>query len=302
MKVLVVFGLFVLVALGHTGRAAGRLVPGYARPPACGPGAGRHSAGGFSFGLNFSYATPAGWRPCVPRDGARLYQIHCAACHGPRGEGAQGPTLAAPTLPRASTEELLLKIIKDGLPGTEMPGSRLDETEIKQLGVFVLALGKLPIEPVSGDAQRGAQLYFGKGACAQCHALKGRGGAFGPDLTGIGLQRGAAHLRQSLLEPAADVPKSFAQYRPGTSVPENFVQVRLVTRAGHRISGVRVNEDTFSIQVRTLDGRVHSFFKEELKELHKDWGKSAMLSYRGVFSATELEDVVAFLVSLRGER
>lgn len=234
--------------------------------------------------------------------GERLYQIHCAACHGPRGEGAQGPTLATPSMTRATTEELLLKIIKDGLPGTEMPGSRLDSEELKQLANFVLALGKLPFETVIGDASRGEQLYVGKGACAQCHALNGRGSAFGPDLTGIGLKRGAAHLRQSLLDPAADVPKSFAQYRPGTSLPENYLQVRLVTRAGRRLSGVRVNEDTFSIQVRELNGHVHSFFKEELKELHKDWGKSLMPSYRGVFTATELEDVVAFLVSLRGAR
>ncbi|MBI1760915.1 MAG: c-type cytochrome [Acidobacteria bacterium] len=291
-------------------RRAGKLLlslwllslPGYAALPACGLETGAISAGGSSFGSSLSHATPARWEACVPRDGARLYQIHCAACHGPHGEGAQGPTLATATLARASTEELLLKIIKDGLPGTEMPGSRLDSAELKQLADFVLALGKLPLETVTGNAERGAQLYSGKGDCAQCHALNGRGSAFGPDLTGIGLKRGAAHLRQSLLDPAADVPKSFAQYRPGTSLPENYVQVRLLTRAGRRLSGVRVNEDTFSIQVRTLDGRVHSFFKEELKALHKDWGKSLMPSYRGAFSESELEDVVAFLVSLKGER
>ncbi len=275
-------------------------LPGYAPLPACSLDGGPIAAEEKPLGSGRSHGTPAGWKPCVPRDGARLYQTHCAACHGPRGEGAQGPTLATPMLARATTEELLLKIIKDGLPGTEMPGSRLDGAEIKQLGAFVLALGKLPIETISGDAKRGEQLYFGKGACTQCHALNGRGSGFGPDLTGIGLQRGAAHLRQSLLEPEADVPKSFAQYRPGTSVPENYVQVRLVTRAGRRFSGVRVNEDTFSIQVRTLDGRVHSFFKAELKALHKDWGKSAMPSYGAVFSKDELEDVIAFLAAQRG--
>ena len=38
----------------------------------------------------------------------------------------------------------------------------------------------------------------------------------------------------------------------------------------------------------------------ELAELHRDWGVSPMPPYGGVFSATELDDVVAFLVSLRG--
>ena len=77
--------------------------------------------------------------------------------------------------------------------------------------------------------------------------------------------------------------------------------MRVVTAEGRQLTGARVNEDTFSIQIRDASGRVQSFFKEELRELHKDWGKSPMPSYRDVFSRTELEDVVAYLVSLRGD-
>jgi hypothetical protein len=65
---------------------------------------------------------------------------------------------------------------------------------------------------------------------------------------------------------------------------------------------VRVNEDTFSIQLRDSSDQVHSFFKSDLTELHKDWGKSPMPSYREVFSNLELDDVVAFLASLGRER
>ena len=78
--------------------------------------------------------------------------------------------------------------------------------------------------------------------------------------------------------------------------------MRIVTKNGQRLTGVRVNEDTFSIQLRDSSDRVHSFFKSDLTELHKDWGKSPMPSYREVFSNAELEDVVAFLVSLGRER
>jgi mono/diheme cytochrome c family protein len=234
--------------------------------------------------------------------GEQLFQAHCAACHGPKGEGATGPTLAVTKLGRATNDQLLFSIIKDGIAGTEMPRSRLSNEEIQQIAAYVRKLGQVTSEASTGNAQRGRQLYFSKGSCHQCHAINGHGGAFGPDLSEIGLRRGSLHLRTSLLDPEADVPKSFAIYRPGTSIADNFLQVRVVTNDGKRIKGVRVNEDTFTIQLREASGQVHSFFKTELSELHKDWGKSPMPSYRDVFSQAELDDVVAFLLSLRGEK
>jgi len=232
--------------------------------------------------------------------GERLFQAHCAGCHGPKGEGGSGPTLAAPTLVRAPTEESLIKVIAEGIPGTEMPGSRLDKEQIKQIADFVRSLGQLPPERVPGDPRRGKELYLEKGGCAQCHAINGRGGALGPDLTEIGSLRGARYLRVALTDPEADVPKSFSVFRGDASIPENFLLVRVVTKDGRRLGGARVNEDTFSIQFRDAANRIHSFFKSDLAELHKDWGKSSMPSYRDLFSKEELDDVVAFLVSLRG--
>jgi putative heme-binding domain-containing protein len=237
-----------------------------------------------------------------PSQGERLFQVQCAGCHGPKGEGGSGPTLATPTLVRATTEQLLVKVIAEGIPGTEMPRSRLEKDQIKQLAEFVQRLGQLPPERVPGDARRGKEFYETKGFCAQCHAINGRGGALGPDLTEIGLRRGARHLRMSLTDPEADVPKSFSAFRSDASIPENFLQVRVVTKDGRRLSGARINEDTFSIQFRDSANRIHSFFKSDLAEFHKDWGKTSMPSYRDVFSKEELDDVVAYLVSLRGAK
>ncbi len=234
--------------------------------------------------------------------GERLYQVHCAGCHGPKGEGGGGPTLATPKLTRAPTEELLIRVIAEGIPGTEMPRSRLEREQIKQIAAFVRGLGQLPPERIPGDSERGKQLYLATGGCAQCHAINGRGGAFGPDLTEIGLRRGARYLRTALTDPGADVPKSFVAFRSDASIPENFLQVRVVTKDGRRLTGTRVNEDTFSIQFRDSANRIHSFYKSDLAELHKDWGKSSMPDYRDVFSKEELDDVVAFLVSLRGAK
>jgi alcohol dehydrogenase (cytochrome c) len=232
--------------------------------------------------------------------GEKLFARRCAGCHGPAGEGGKGPTLAQPRLLRAPDRESLMTVIRRGIEGTEMPSSRMADTELRQLADFVLTLGQRPAAVVPGDASHGAQLFAGKGGCTACHAINGHGGAFGPDLTDIGGRRGAAYLRRSLVEPEADVPKGFAMFRGDATITENFLQVRVTTRDGQQILGVRVNEDTFSIQLRDASGSVYSFNKSELRELHKDWGKSPMPAYGAVFSPTELDDVVAFLASLRG--
>jgi cytochrome c oxidase cbb3-type subunit III len=125
--------------------------------------------------------------------------------------------------------------------------------------------------------------------CIGCHQMALEGGRVGPPLTDIGSRRGAAYLRAVLLDPAA-------------SLPEDFLQVQAVTADGKRITGIRLNEDTWSIQLRDLSGHLFSFWKEDLASLEKQPGRSPMPSYRGQLSDTELDDLVAYLVSLRGDR
>jgi len=238
----------------------------------------------------------------APDTGEKLFLAHCAVCHGPKGDGGKGTNLAQPRLPRAPDDEALARIITFGIPGTEMPLTRMTPQQLASVIAHVRSLGRVPGETLTGDAQRGAVIYRDKGNCAQCHAIHGRGGTLGPELTGIGARRSPGYLRESLTDPDATIPDSFSSYKKITLIPDNFLQVRVVTADGRRLTGARVNEDTFSIQIRDAAGRIQSFFKEELRELHKDWGKSPMPSYRDVFSRTELEDVVAYLVSLRGEQ
>jgi putative heme-binding domain-containing protein len=232
--------------------------------------------------------------------GKRLYAVHCASCHGPNGEGSRGPTLAQPKLPRAPEDASLARIITSGISGTEMPRARLERADVMLLVAYVRSLGARPIEQVAGDPQRGKSLYFEKGQCAKCHVLNGEGSVFGGDLSDVGRMRSAVYLRRALTEPNADVPQSFSRSGDG-GFPANFLYVRVITKDGRDISGVRINEDTFSIQLRQSTGAVFSFFKDEV-QLDKTFGKSPMPSYADAFSKEELDDLVAFLVSLRGQR
>src|SRR5712692_6745887 len=219
--------------------------------------------------------------------GEKLFQHHCALCHGPKGEGGRGPMLAQAKLSRAPDDAALLKVIENGIRGTEMPGAdSMSDREMRQTAAYVRSLGKTPLKPVPGNPAHGAEIYRGKGGCATCHSIKSEGGISGPDLAGIGGRRSAAYLRESLVDPSA-------------AVPEGYLLVKVVTKNGQSVTGVRVNEDSFSIQIRDAAGRSYSFWKHETAQIDKQRDKSPMPSYKDQLSGDELTDLVAYLASLK---
>ena len=56
------------------------------------------------------------------------------------------------------------------------------------------------------------------------------------------------------------------------------------------------------VQVRDQSGRLYSFFKTELSDYRQDTTRTPMPSFRTTLSDPEREDVVAYLLSLRGVR
>jgi cytochrome c oxidase cbb3-type subunit III len=232
--------------------------------------------------------------------GAALFQTHCAPCHGLKGEGGRGANLAVRRLPHAADDTALAAIIAQGIPGTQMPATRMTAEESIQLVAYVRSLGRSQATQVPGNIANGKRLFDTKGNCGRCHTAGAGTGHLGPDLTEIGLKRGPAYLRSALLDPEAEVPENFASYRKLIYTPDNFLLIRAVTKDGKTVTGVRVDEDTFTIQIRDAGDRVYSFRKDELRELNKDWGKSPMPSYKNVFTESELQDLVAYLASLQG--
>src|SRR5260370_8079710 len=101
----------------------------------------------------------------------------------------------------------MLKILDDGIPGTEMPGAgAMSDREMRQTAAYVRFLGKVARKPVPGDALRGAEIYRGKSNCAGCHAVHGEGGVAGPDLSVVGDSLRAAYFPSPILDPTAALP------------------------------------------------------------------------------------------------
>jgi putative heme-binding domain-containing protein len=220
--------------------------------------------------------------------GKRLYVGQCALCHGIEGVGGRGPALNQPALRRAKDHQALYSVIRNGVAGTEMPAAwYMTDREAWRVVGYIRSLNRVEGAKPTGDAGRGRELYRAKG-CAVCHIIRGEGGASGPELTEIGARRSAAYLREALIDPAA-------------SAPEGFLVVSVVTRAGRNIRGARVNEDSFTIQLRDDENRFHSFRKNELRSLKKEFGVSTMPSYK-TLAATELDDLIAYLASLGGAK
>lgn len=218
--------------------------------------------------------------------GRRLYAGRCAGCHGPNGDGGKGANLAIPSLSRGATDLALYRVIRYGLPETEMPSHNMTQREIWQIAAYVRTLGRSGELSVAGDARKGSTLLRGKGRCLQCHLLDGEGGHLGPPLTDIGMRRSPAYLRTKLLNPAAD-PVS------------NSTLVTLTTRDGRKVTGLRMNEDTWSIQVRDNKLGLHSFWKQDLKDLSMEQ-RTLMPSYAAQFNDQELGDIISFLTATGG--
>jgi cytochrome c oxidase cbb3-type subunit 3 len=232
--------------------------------------------------------------------GAAVYTMYCARCHGLDGSGGMGPPLARPRLRRASDDAAVIDILVNGVPGTAMMAAwSLSEREVVQVTAYVRSLGRRPAEALPGDPARGQSTYARAG-CATCHIVDGEGSGLGPDLSDVGTRRGSAFLRQSLLDPGVARPERAVPYEP-YGYPA-YVVVRAQPRGGAEVVGMRVNEDTFSIQLRDQQGRLHSFRKAELRDLRAEPATSLMPSYRDTLTAGEINDLVAYLMIRQTKR
>lgn len=255
-------------------------------------------AGAMAVTFSFVVASAAAQNAADVDAGRRLFQGMCTECHGAGGAGGDAPPLNRPRLNHAADRTALANVIANGVPNTAMPRvRRFSESELEQLVAYVRSLGEVTPERVPGDPKKGAALYKNL-ACSACHVVAGEGGNLGPELTEIGFLRGAAYLRAAVIAPESSLPRGTLSLLPRGYA--EYMPVRIVTSQGKEISGIRVNEDAFTIQVRDAGGTFYSLRKSDLNVLDKQAGKSAMPSFASRLSAPELTDLVAYLASLRG--
>ena len=220
-------------------------------------------------------------------DGKATFRSNCAFCHGLVGGGGRGPALNTGRFVHGSTDDDIRNVIRGGVPGTTMPAFEFEKDELSHLIAYVRTLsgsaGKAA--PVAGDPAKGRQVYERSG-CSGCHRIGTEGSVYGPELTRVGAGRSAEYIRESILNPSADIPAEFAG-------------VAVITRDGRRVEGVRINEDTFTLQLRDASQNFRMFQKDEVQQVIHET-KSLMPAYTSL-APDDLQNLLAYLDTLRGE-
>lgn len=129
--------------------------------------------------------------------GLGLFEVHCAECHGPAGEGSSDAPQLNNAYVQGMAESQLLEIVGLGVRNTEMEGfrDRLAEGEIAALvqllrnwgnldgaapaGEFVIATA----EEIAEVTQTGQAIF--EMWCGICHGVRGEGGGIAPSLNDI---------------------------------------------------------------------------------------------------------------------
>jgi putative heme-binding domain-containing protein len=154
------------------------------------------------------------------------------------------------------------------------------------LALMLPLMAQNDLAKIAGNAASGKVTFDSKGGCVACHSIGDRGASLGPDLGAIGIARSVKSLRLALVDPDAEIDRE-------------YFTVVIETKRGQTIRGLALNEDDLSIQVRDIDGNPRSFLKDDLKSTRREQ-RSLMPSYASRLSGTEIDDLVAYLRTLRG--
>lgn len=229
--------------------------------------------------------------------GKAIFEGTCANCHGIDGSGTNGPNIQGAA--RSMGPEGLYNRIYGGLIGSAMPSfATLGEDNIWDVVDYVTTLGEVHGGPITGNPKEGAKLYDSNG-CASCHSIDGHGGNSGPDLSNIGTLRSAPFLKDELLKPGTTMPNGTPAL-PQRAAYQAYRMYRVTLSNGKVITGMRVNEDSFTLQLRDSKGDIHSVNKLTAKSIGELPDHSFMPSYKGKLSDAQLNDLVAYLSSLGG--
>ena len=216
--------------------------------------------------------------------GYRLYLGQCQVCHGNSGDLIAGVNLSRQQFKTVRSDDDIRHVVSTG-NAAGMPPFVLKPEELEDLVAFIRSgMDQSGIPFHLGDVARGKAIY--KSAdCAHCHRVAGNGPRTAPDLTDIGFIRRPSQMLSSLTNPSkATEPIN----RP----------VTIVTKDGRTITGRRYDEDTFSVRLIDSQERMLSIQKSDISRY--DMGATNMPSYKDKLTDSQISDLLAYLVSLKG--
>jgi cytochrome c oxidase cbb3-type subunit 3 len=244
---------------------------------------------------------PVAGNPPAIEEGNSLFRANCSPCHGLNARGGgRGPDLTSGRWVHGSSDAQIFATISHGVPGTEMPANGFEDSETWAIIAYLRSLAPA-LTPAVGDGTRGEKLFSQSAGCAVCHMVRGRGGVLGPDLSRVGVARSVPYLIESIRDPDKELSAAMLDPNNHYGLPLIYDKVTVVTAGGATIVGIAKNEDTYSLQLLDTSQHLQSFLKKDLRSVTHE-RKSLMPPYSEQrLNATDLQDLVAYLESLRGE-
>jgi putative membrane-bound dehydrogenase-like protein len=164
----------------------------------------------------------------------------------------QAPAPAQPSEPRPATEEEWLKLLGEG-----------------------------------GDRSAGRRVFYHPSVtCAKCHAIAGRGGWTGPDLSQIGRSLDRKQLLRAILRPSEDIAQEFQGYK-------------VMTEAGKIYTGTQFHFRGNAVTLILLDGQE---VRIPLKDIESYTVSAESLMPENLdrqMSVRDFRNLVAYLLSLK---
>jgi PQQ-dependent dehydrogenase (methanol/ethanol family) len=234
--------------------------------------------------LIFLLSPPAIAQSPTP-DVRHTYAKLCSGCHGDDARGSQqGPGLAGNLRLRRRSTQSLRNVIARGIPSAGMPGFELPDSTLDGLVALVVSLNASAAETgAPGDKAAGESFFFGKGKCASCHMVAGRGSPLGPDLSNVARDLTVTQLRDALLTPSAQIVPDY-----------RIVTVHLPNRT---VRGVARSRTAYEIAVQDLEGRFHPICLDQASRVD-DEKASLMPALQA--SPEEVRNLIAYLSARTG--
>ena len=191
----------------------------------------------FTLGLFLAFQTSAA--PGNKDKGKGVYEMRCLMCHGVEGDGA-GPAgellnppprdFTAATYKYKTTyfddavpnDEDIFRMIKDGMPGTAMPGwaDMLSDQDMWDLVAYLKVFGELEEEKPEKQVDYGTEvasspesiaegkkLFLDGDRCSECHGARGKGDAIKKLKDDNGARTWPRNLTKPWTFRAGDTPK-----------------------------------------------------------------------------------------------
>jgi putative heme-binding domain-containing protein len=131
------------------------------------------------------------------------------------------------------------------------------------------------------------KMMFAAGRCNLCHAMRGEGGAIGPDLTQLGTRFSPKDMVEAIVD-------------PNKAVSDQYAATVFTMKDGTSVLGRKINEDDDSYSISQ-----NPFAPETLREIRKEDVVSTKYSYISIMypglingmNEEELKDLIAYLMA-----